>query len=342
MGQQPESRPGLVVAGLMVADVVVKPFTGLPEEGDVVEMESIELHSGGDALNTALTLAALGHRPALVGCVGEDAFGRFLIEELQAYGVDVSYVYRHPQAPTAACTVLVAPDGQRHFLYQPGANRRLTADLIAPALSSSGGGYAGLHVGSLLALPALEEGLPALFARVRQEGGWTSFDVTWDRRGRWLEAIRPLLPHTSVFLPSEMEARQLTGREDPWEMARFLKDQGPEVVVLKLGERGCLWWDDHGGGLVPAKPGPVVDTTGAGDSFVAGFLSGRLEGLAVEACCHRAVAVAALGVGGLGADAAARRLREIGGLRIAEADSADGGPKGTVAFRRGAPPCPNG
>lgn len=308
-------KQGLVVAGLMVADVVVKPFTGLPEEGDVVEMESIELHSGGDALNTALTLAALGHPPALVGCVGGDAFGRFLIEELQAYGVDTSHVYCHPQVPTAACTVLVAPDGQRHFLFQPGANRKLTADLIAPVLSSwSGGkgqrGYAGLHVGSLLALPALEEGLPGLFARVRQEGGWTSFDVTWDRRGRWLEAIRPLLPYTSVFLPSDAEARQLTGREDPLEMARFLKEQGPEVVVLKLGERGCLWWEDQGFGFVPAMPGPVVDTTGAGDSFVAGFLSGRLEGLSVEECCRRAVAVAALCIGGLGADAAARRLRE--------------------------------
>jgi sugar/nucleoside kinase (ribokinase family) len=99
----------------------------------------------------------------------------------------------------------------------------------------------------------LEEGLPELFAQVRKNGGWTSCDVTWDRRGRWLEALRPVLPHLSVFLPSEMEARQLTGREDSWEMARFLKDLGPETVVLKLGERGCLWLDACGQGSVPAQ-----------------------------------------------------------------------------------------
>lgn len=299
----------------MVADVVVKPFTGLPEEGDVVAMERIELHSGGDALNTAITLAALGHRPILVGCVGEDAFGRFLIEELSAHGVDTTYIHRQASTPTAACTVLVAPDGQRYFLFQPGANQRLTADLILAALSSAGteGEAVGLHIGSLLALPALEEGLPDLFARVRQQGGWTSFDVTWDRWGRWREALRPILPHTSMCLPSEMEARQLTGREDPLEMAQCLKDQGPEVVVVKLGERGCLWLEAAGHGFVPAQPGPVVDTTGAGDSFVAGFLSGCLEGLSVEECCHRAVKVAAWCVGGLGADAAARRLREGSG-----------------------------
>jgi sugar/nucleoside kinase (ribokinase family) len=298
----------------MVADVAVKPFTGLPTEGDVVAMESVELHPGGDALNTALTLAAMGPRPTFIGCVGDDAFGRFLTEELQTQGVDVTHVCRRTDTPTAACVVLVGPEGQRHFLFQPGANRELSASMIAPALSplwegGGKGGCRGLHIGSLLALPALEEGLPELFAQVREQGGWTTFDVTWDRRGRWLEAIRPLLPWTSVFLPSEMEARELTGRGDPLEMARFLKDQGPEAVVVKLGERGCLWLDAGGHGFVPANPVPVVDTTGAGDSFVAGFLSGLLAGRPVEECCHRAVEVAALCVGGLGADAAARRLR---------------------------------
>jgi len=181
-----------------------------------------------------------------------------------------------------------------------------------------------LHIGSLLALPSLEAGLPELFAQVRSQGGWTTFDVTWDRRGRWLEALRPVLPHTSVFLPSEMEARELTGREEPLDMARFLKDQGPEAVVVKLGERGCLWLDEQGYGFVPARPGPVVDTTGAGDSFVAGFLSGRLAGLSLADCCRRAVEVAALCVSGLGADAAARRLRGKSGRTGTEGDRGDG------------------
>lgn len=166
-----------------------------------------------------------------------------------------------------------------------------------------------MHVGGLLALPALEEGLPELFAQVREGGGWVTCDVTWDRRGRWMETLGPLLPWISVFLPSEMEAHELTGREEPLEMARHLLDLGPELVVVKLGERGCLWLDKEGPGWVPADPVPVVDTTGAGDSFVAGFLSARLEGRSSEECCRRAVEVAALCVGGLGSDAAARKLR---------------------------------
>ncbi|HID06135.1 MAG TPA: sugar kinase [Armatimonadetes bacterium] len=299
-------HPEIIIAGLMIADILVKPFRELPSEGDVVEVESIEMHPGGDGLNTALAMAALGHRVKMVGCIGDDKFGELILDALTLYGVDASQVRKLTNVRTSACIALVTETGDRCFLFQPGADQLLTASMVMPALESNAKVF---HIGSLFGLSALTDEAGSLFARARELGMATTFDVTWDRQGRWLNAIRDALAHTSVVMPSELEARMLTNCNEPMQMARELLSMGPDAVVLKLGERGCLWMNKCDCGIVPARRIDVIDSTGAGDAFVAGFLSAMLDGLPIQKCCERGVAVASLCIAGIGADAAARKLR---------------------------------
>jgi len=129
-------------------------------------------------------------------------------------------------------------------------------------------------------------------------------DVTWDTTGRWLSVIEPCLPHLSFFLPSSAEAQQIAGTNEPKEIAAFLQGRGVETVVIKLGEKGCFVKQRREPGFFsPAFHVTPVDTTGAGDSFVAGFLTGVLRGWSMEESAEFACGVSALNIRAVGAAA---------------------------------------
>jgi sugar/nucleoside kinase (ribokinase family) len=129
-------------------------------------------------------------------------------------------------------------------------------------------------------------------------------DVTWDTTGRWLSVIEPCLPHLSFFMPSIREAERIAGTDVPEDIAAFFQEKGVGTAVVKLGEKGC--YVKHGteaGFYAAAYPTEVVDTTGAGDSFVAGFLTGVLKGWDMRSCAAFACAVAAMNIRAVGATA---------------------------------------
>jgi sugar/nucleoside kinase (ribokinase family) len=168
-------------------------------------------------------------------------------------------------------------------------------------------------VGGTYLLPRFDgEGAAALFRGARAQGKLTTMDVTWDVEGRWLSTIAPCLPHLSWFLPSTKEAAKITGLERPEEMAAFLRAQGVGGVVIKLGQRGCyVLPQGKPGFFVPAYKVQAVDTTGAGDAFVAGFLAGLLRGWAPERCARLACAAAALNIQKVGATAGMPTLAQV-------------------------------
>ncbi len=311
--------PDVTCVGILVADVVGKPIDRLPESGKMRLVERMELHPGGCAANTGIGLSKLGIETAIIGKVGEDGFGDFLLRRFEKAGIDAGGIVRDPETPTSATMVLVDSEGERSFLHFMGANATLRReDVDFERVNQS----KVLHIAGAQVMPALD-GEPAaqLLKQAKAVGKTTSLDPVWDATGQWMQLIGPCLPYVDYFLPSYEEARMLAGgREDPQEIALFLLDAGAKVVGLKMGKRGCYVSSAGGEEIVlPALPVEAIDALGAGDAFVAGFLAGVVKGWPLEQCARLATGVGACCVMSLGATTGVRSfeatlafLREYG------------------------------
>jgi sugar/nucleoside kinase (ribokinase family) len=289
----------ILVLGNWVVDIIGKPVDRLPDRGRLLLIDTLETHVGGNGPNTAAALGRLGASVAAAGRIGDDLYGQFLVERLEGWGVDTGSVVRDSEAATGVTLVPVDHTGERSFLAYFGANARFgPGDVDRDALAAA----RHLHLASYFILPAMD-GAPAaaLLAQARELGLTTSVDVCWDREDRWMELLRPCLPHLDLLMPSEEEAFRLTHRNDPTEMAAELHAAGARTVVIKLGERGCLYSGPEGVHPAPAFRAEVRDTTGAGDCFVAGFLFARMRGWELRRALRFANACGARSVAAIGA-----------------------------------------
>jgi len=298
----------IVCLGIMVADVLARPVNGLPERGKLALVERIELHTGGCAVNTGIACAKLGLRTAVMGKVGTDAFGDYIIQELQRHGIDTSGVVRDRVANTSSTMVMIGPDGERSFIHYPGANARLRGGDVDMGMVKRG---RILHVAGHNVMRGFDgPDAAAVLQAAHELGVNTSLDTAWDASGQWLDLIEPCLPHIDYFVPSFEEARMIAGREGPAEIAHFFLDYGIVVVALKMGQAGCYVTDGQRALRLPAYPVQVVDTTGAGDCFTAGFLAGLIRGWDLERTARFANAVGAMCVTSIGATSGVRSLEE--------------------------------
>jgi len=234
-----------------------------------------------------------------------------MLDALDARGIDVSACRVDPTVPTGA-TVVLSRGADRAMLTAIGTIDRLRgADIPADLVAAS----CHLHVGSTYLQPELAASLPGLFRAARAGGTSTSFDCNWDPAGRWDGGIDALLRTADVFLPNLEEARRITGRTAlPSAAAELVRraldgrEAGrPFTLAIKLGPGGAMalqgTWE-HEVAEVPGLPVDVVDSTGAGDSFDAGFLHGFIGGWPLKATLDLAVACGSLSVTGIGGTAA--------------------------------------
>ena len=288
----------VVCLGILVADVIARPVDGLPPGGELELVDEISMRGGGCALNTASVLVRFGVTASVVGKVGLDPFGDFVVRLLEERAIEHSGVARDPATSTSASVVLVDSAGERTFLHLPGANGRLRVDeLDEESLFSA----RVLHVAGALVMPDLD-GRPtaALLERAKARGLTTSLDTVWDATGRW-ERLVPSLPHLDLFVPSLSEAVAVSGEQEPAAVAAWLREQGVGTVALKLGADGCYVSGAEFEGLVDAPEIAAVDGTGAGDAFAAGFLYGYLAGWPLERSAALANAAGALATTAVGA-----------------------------------------
>jgi sugar/nucleoside kinase (ribokinase family) len=286
----------VVCLGIIVADVIARPVDELPH-GKVSLMSEISVHGGGCALNTATGLARLGLSVLVVGKVGEDTLGDFIVALLDERGLDARGVLRDPAVQTSASVVLVDGAGERSFLHLPGANGALGAEELAPEI------FAGraLHIAGALVMPALD-GAPTaeLLAEARRRGVQTSLDTVYDATGHW-ERVQPCLPHLDLLMASLAEAQGISGEQEPASAAVWFRDRGVGEVALKLGADGCYVAGADFSGDVPAFPVDVVDGTGSGDAFAAGIIYGKLAGWPLVDAARFANAAGALATTAVGA-----------------------------------------
>jgi sugar/nucleoside kinase (ribokinase family) len=278
---------------LMTGDVV--PMFGQAEH----VVDSARLVVGGSGAITACGAARLGLRTGFVGVVGGDAFGRFMLDALAERGVDRSACIVDDEAPTGISVILSRGD-DRAILTFPGAMDELRDSMIEDALLVRA---RHVHVSSFFLLRGFARGLPELFRRAHEAGATTSLDPNWDPSGDWGDGLLQLLGSVDVFFPNSAEARALTGIDDVDVAAEALAEHG-DVVAVKFGQGGGLAIEGDLEVRSESVAVDVVDTTGAGDTFDAGFLAGRLAGWPLGRCLSLAVACGSLSTRAEGGTAA--------------------------------------
>lgn len=268
--------------GVLVADHLCSPILHLPRAGELVLAERLQLAIGGCAANAAIDLARLGVRVGVIGCVGQDAFGRFIVETLEMAGVEASGIVRLEGVGTSGTLIINVKGEDRRFIHAMGANAHLRAEHIpAERLQQT----KVLYVGGYLLMPALEQSsLAELFKKARGWGVKTVLDIVLPGPGNYWPRLAQLLPETDVFLPNEDEAAAITGEQDPRRQAERFKEAGAGTVVITCGGRGSVLVTDGLRLEAGVYPVSYVGGTGAGDAFDAGYIAGLLEGADPQRC----------------------------------------------------------
>jgi sugar/nucleoside kinase (ribokinase family) len=281
-----DANPDLVLAG------DVEPAFGQAER----LVDDARLTVGGSGAIVACGAARLGLRVALCGVVGDDLFGRWIRDEIGGRGVDVTGLVHHPTRPTGLSVVL-STSNDRAILTFPGTIPTLGADSVDRALLAE---TRHVHVSSYFLQRTLTPDLPPLLDEAHALGATTSIDPNWDPDETWDGGLELALSRTDLFLPNREEAVRIAGIPEVDGAALELA-RAANLVVVKLGAEGATAYEGTTSTRAPATPAPeVVDTTGAGDSFDAGFLASWLAGDPVERSLALGNACGALSARALG------------------------------------------
>jgi sugar/nucleoside kinase (ribokinase family) len=294
----------ILVAGEINPDLILSGNV-TPEFGQVERLvDSAALTVGSSSAIFACGAARLGLKVAFIGVCGDDVFGRFMLEELQARGVNISNVILLPNGQTGL-SVILSQGVDRAILTHSGLITALKAGDVTDSLLQQ---THHLHVAGYFLQTALQSGLPGLFVRARSIGLTTSLDTNWDPSGEW-RGFDELLRLTNIFLPNENEALALSGASSA-EAALQILSQKSQVVVVKRGRGGAMARHGNITTYAPALPMQVVDTIGAGDTFDAGFIYGWLNGWGLEKSLILAAACGSLSTRAEGGISAQPTLEE--------------------------------
>jgi sugar/nucleoside kinase (ribokinase family) len=306
-----------VLCGSCVADLLVRP---VPLEvaiggGRLMQTEPIEIATGGIVSNAGIAMARLGVKAAAFTYVGRDEWGGLIRSRLEAGGMDCTGVLEHPSAATSTTAVLIDPSGERSFAHCVGAPKLMDRKLFLDHLDLFARSRMTL-IGYYSLMPNLEGDLAEVLSAIRATGCRTALDAAGS--GGAMQPLDRLLPLLDVYIPSLAEASHQTGLSDPRAILKTFRECGAAGFLgVKLGSKGALLSPAAGQYIdIPCvvPPGPIVDTTGAGDCFYAGLLTGLLRGMDARGAGMLGAATGACCVTGLGATAGLRDFAETARL----------------------------
>ena len=291
-------EPEVLLIGAAIIYVLVRPADEEVFRTGSYPAEDIRMSVGADALNEATVLARMGKPVRLVTVIGNDLAGRFLIEHCRREGIGLSDGCVRDGMATGINVVLVGEDGRRNFLTNAsGSLRKLCLGDIQTPFPKS---VKIVCFASIFVFPQIgAKELACIFAQAKRQNKIVCADMTKCKNRETVEEMAEAFSYIDYLLPNDEEAMLLTGKETVSLAAAELLKTGVGNVVVKCGRDGCLVMNREESYMVPGKTGtPCVDTTGAGDSFAAGFIFALSKGRPLRECAEygnecgaRAVAV---------------------------------------------------
>ena len=295
--------------GLYILDVLGRAMSAIPAPGQVDFIDEIRLTVAGTAGGTAVDCAKLGLKTRAVGALGDDEKAAFVRATLARHGIDDSAMQALTDVPTSATMLPIPASGERSAWHVRGASDHfsLTPEIERAALDAD-----IVHLGGTGLLNAFD-GEPSrrLLAQAKQAGCTTTLDLIV-ARPEVVELIDPLMPFVDYFIPSIDEARVLTGLDAIEPIADYYLARGAQHCVLTLGSEGSYIAGPEGlrEMIPPLADITIVDTTGCGDAYSAGFIAGLSQGWGVVFCAYFASVAAALVAAGLGSDAGIESMEQ--------------------------------
>ncbi len=295
----------VVSLGIQIVDILGRPVTHIPEGQNVALLEEIRITVAGTAAGTSIDLAKLGAEVYAMVPIGDDELGNFLLATMQRYGIDTACLKRKSGVQTSSTMLPIRPNGERPALHVTGANGELVwEDLDLDVIA----GADFLHMGGTSLMPKFDgEPTRKVLEFAKQNNVTTTFDLVAVDRPDLLDLIEPCLPHVDYFMPGFEEAIMMCGLTERHEVIRFFLDRGARHTVFKMGEEGSSIAFMENGRInetrIPCFKAPVVDSTGCGDAYCAGFITGLSMGWDLEKAGRLGTAAGGLVIQGLGSDA---------------------------------------
>ena len=294
-----------VTLGIHIVDILLYPVTQIPCGQTLAFVEQVRTTVAGSAAGTAVDMAKLGLKVRSIGAIGDDNRGDFLVSTMQKFDIDTSGIVRKPRTETSCSVLPIRPNGERPVLHLLGASRELTFDDIDLSVIAKAD---FLHLGGTPLMDQLD-GEPAsrILKFAKEHGVTTSFDVLGVATPNLTEVVNSCLPYVDFFMPNYEEAVMICGLRGRQEILRHFLDRGVKYMVLRMGANGSTIGILEGEVLreirTPAFDVPVVDSTGCGDAYNAGFIKGLSLGWDLENCAWLGCACGGLAIQGLGSDA---------------------------------------
>ena len=303
----------VLIAGEINLDLILHDYSAFPSLGQEVIVDECLMTLGSASAITAVGLSRLGVPVRFVGKIGQDSWGDQCLEEMRAAGVDTSLVSRTQELQTGI-TVSVSSSADRALVTFPGAIAELRAEEIPDDAWKDVG---HLHISSYYLQRCLQPAIPDLFRQARERDMTTSLDPGGDPAGQWQSGVREAIALVALFFPNEVELRGIGAESSSVKNLTELQALAERVnVIAKLGPRGCLTVTKEGVKSVPAPTVTVVDPTGAGDSFNAGFLAAWLRRRTLVECMRDGVCCGSLATRGLGGTVTQPNERELHSFRM--------------------------
>lgn len=297
----------ILVIGELNVDLVVSGLPSLPVLGRELLCDDFQMALGSSSAICASWLAALGAAVDFWGKVGCDPYGDFMVSELERRGIGTDGIIRDPGIRTGMTVSLTYPQDRAMLTYL-GSIAALRLDDLDLSLLAR---YNHLHSASIFLQQGLRPGLPALYRAAQEAGLTTSLDSGWDPKEQWGHDIFDMLPHVDFFVPNEVEALHFTGASTVEEATAELSHYAGTVVV-KLGQEGSMARSGEQVWKAPGFEVEVVDTTGAGDAFNAGFMYAYIvEGCPIPDALRFANACGAIAVTTIGGPTAPASAAEV-------------------------------
>ncbi|BDH46930.1 ribokinase [Salmonella enterica subsp. enterica serovar Choleraesuis] len=294
----------IVVMGSINMDVIVNCHE-FPKSGDNTFCKSIQMTAGGKGNNQAVSAARYGKRVCFIGCVGNDAPGRQLRQNLQNRKIDDAYMIVKEGAETGSCVGLVEPGGDNTLLVNLGANVAFGPEEVSAALERVEGKIL------LIQMETSPESVLAAMRMGRAKGMFVILDPAP------VQGIHPeCFPYADLIVPNSSETRHITGisvhdESSALEAAKAIHNMGVKNVIIKMGGDGCLLYQNNKSVFIPALKVNAVDTVGAGDCFAGALASYLIDDNNIEAAIRFAQVVAGIKVSRAGGHDAIPEMAEV-------------------------------